>query len=302
MIVVGVDAGGTSTGALACTCEGKFIGYHVTGPGNYHNVGIDRAIENIREAIITATHNKIPDIACIGLAGLDSKYDFEILSRALNGIAKKTIIEHDSFIALYAETRGKPGIITISGTGSVVVAYDGKKRLRYGGEGWLLSDDGSAYWIGRKALRTLVKMLEGRIKKTRMGELIMDSIKVWDLDDLIKWAYHEGHKIDEIASLAKTVDKAAIDGDRVARDILLTAAKELAAVTIYAAKKISMNKVYLAGGMFTSKLYTEYFIGALREEKIEGTITKNSPEIGALLIALKDAGCTTEPEEPPLHF
>lgn len=302
MIVVGVDAGGTSTGALAYTCEGKFLGYHISGPGNYHNIGIDRAVENIKESIMSATHNKIPDIACIGLAGLDSKYDYEVLSRALNGMAKKTVLEHDSFIALYAETRGKPGIITIAGTGSVVVAYDGKKRLRYGGEGWLLSDEGSAYWIGRKALRTLVKMLEGRIEKTRMAELIMDDIKIWDLDDLIRWAYHEGHKIDEIASLAKTIDKAAIEGDKIAKSILYSAAKDLASTTLYAAKKIEMDKAYLAGGMFMSKLYTEYFIDVLKKEKVEGIIAKKNPEMGALLIALKEAGCTTEPEEPPLHF
>ncbi|EWG07446.1 MAG: BadF/BadG/BcrA/BcrD type ATPase [Candidatus Aramenus sulfurataquae] len=302
MILVGVDAGGTSTGALAYTCEGKLIGYHVSGPGNYHNVGLERALKNIKEAIFHATNNETPDVVCIGLAGLDSRHDYEVLSRALYGIGKKVIIEHDSFIALYAETRGKPGVITIAGTGSVVVAYDGKKRYKYGGEGWLLSDDGSSYWMGRKALRTLTKMLDGRMEMTKMGEMLLKEMKIRDLDDLIKWAYHEGHKVNEIAGLAKVVDRAASEGDAIAKEIIYNAAKELSSITIYASRKISERKAYLSGGIFSSELYLKYFIDFLSEAGIEGKLSRMPAEYGAVLLAFKEAKCRSEPEEPPLHF
>ncbi len=302
MILVGVDAGGTSTGALAYTCEGKLIGYHVSGPGNYHNVGLEKALAHIREAILYATNNRVPDVVCIGLAGLDSRHDYEVLSRALSGIGKKVIIEHDSFIALYAETRGRPGVITIAGTGSVVVAYDGRRRYKYGGEGWLLSDDGSAYWIGREALRRLTKMLEGREEMTRLGKMLLEELRIRDLDDLIKWAYHEGHKVNEIAGLARAVDKAASEGDPVAREIIYNAAKELSSIAIYASKKISERKVYLSGGLFSSELYLNLFNEFLRRAGIEGVPSRVPAEYGAVLLAFKEANCRNEPEEPPLHF
>jgi N-acetylglucosamine kinase-like BadF-type ATPase len=301
MILVGVDAGGTSTISIAYTCEGKFIGIGESGPGNFHNIGLENAVNNIRDAIYKSTKGLKPDVACIGLAGLDSKYDYEVLSSALKDLAKDTIIEHDSFISLYAETRGKPGIIIISGTGSVVMGYDGKRRLRVGGAGWLLSDEGSAYWIGRKALRLLVKMIDGREEKTLLADLILQKLSASGLDDLIKWAYHEGHKIEEIASLAQIVDIAANKGDKKAQELFYLAAKEISNDVIYISKKLGIKTAYMSGGMFSSKLFKSYVVDLLKKEGIIALDKKKSPEFGALLIAFDKAGCINEPEEPHLH-
>jgi len=50
-IVVGVDGGGTNTNALAIDVDtGKIIGASSSGPSNYHNIGIDKAIENVKSA------------------------------------------------------------------------------------------------------------------------------------------------------------------------------------------------------------------------------------------------------------
>ncbi|ARM76229.1 BadF/BadG/BcrA/BcrD ATPase family protein [Acidianus manzaensis] len=296
MILVGVDAGGTSTAAIAYSCDGKYIGEGEAGPGNFHNIGIEKTVNNIREAIQSATHNIKPDVACIGLAGLDSKHDYKILFNALKDIAENTIIEHDSFISLYAETRGRPGVIVISGTGSVVMGFDGKNRIRVGGAGWLLSDEGSAYWIGRKALRLLVKMLDGREEKSLLAELILANIKARDLDDIIRWSYHEGHKIDEIASLAKVVNEAAIKGDNKAKQIMIEAAKQLAEDAIYVSKRVGISQVYVSGGMFESEFFSSNFQSLLKEKGIETLKKKKSPEYGALLIAFDYANCVNVPE------
>ncbi|AWR97525.1 ATPase [Acidianus sulfidivorans JP7] len=296
MILVGVDAGGTSTSAIAYTCDGKFIGEGEAGPGNFHNIGLEKAVNNIKEAIYSATQNSKPDVACIGLAGLDSKYDYEVLYEALKDLAKNTIIEHDSFISLYAETKGKPGVIVISGTGSVVMGFDGKNRIRVGGAGWLLSDEGSAYWIGRKALRLIVKMLDGRLEKSLLLELILKNIKAKDLDDLIKWSYHEGHKVNEIASLSKIVNEAAIKGDINARQIMTEAARQLSEDAIYVSKRVGISQVYISGGMFESEFFSSTFRSMLKENGIESLKKKKCPEYGALLIAFDYANCTNVPE------
>ncbi|NON62442.1 BadF/BadG/BcrA/BcrD ATPase family protein [Acidianus sp. RZ1] len=302
MILVGVDAGGTSTAALAYTCDGRFVGEAETGPGNFHNIGLELAVENIRDAVYTASGGVKPEVACIGVAGLDSKYDYEILVPALKEIGKKTVVEHDAFVSLYAETKGEPGIIVISGTGSVVVGYDGKNRIRVGGAGWLLSDEGSGYWIGRKALRTLVKMLDGRIKRTIMGDLLMDRINASGIDELIRWAYYEGHKVNEIASLSVVVDEAASKGDEVAIKIIESAARDLANSVTFMSMKMKINEVYMSGGMFSSSLFLKYFSEFLSQSGIKAMMKKFSPEYGSLLIAFKEAGCLTIPEERRLRF
>ncbi len=294
MILVGVDGGGTKTSAIAYTCSGNLIGKGLGGPGNFHNVGVEEAVKNIRKAIMSATKGMKPDVAYIGLAGIDSKYDYDIMSEALRNISNSTYVDHDGFVALYAETRGDPGVITIAGTGSVIVGFNGKERFRYGGLGWLIADEGSAYWIGREALRALGKMLDARIPRTILADKIMSLLGINSLDDLIKWAYHEGHKVKEIASLATAVSEAAKEGDQVAYSILKTAAYELASYSVQMAVKIGVSRIYLKGGMFNSETYYALFKEYLDNNNIKGVISSRDPEYGALLLAFKYSGCDGE--------
>ncbi|WP_338599312.1 N-acetylglucosamine kinase [Sulfolobus tengchongensis] len=293
MILVGVDGGGSKTAAIAYTCGGSFIGKGTAGPGNFHNVGVEEAVKNVNNAILSATKGMKPDVAYIGLAGIDSRYDYNVMSEALKNVANVSYVDHDGFIALYAETKGKPGVIVIAGTGSVIVGYDGNKRFRYGGLGWLIADEGSAYWVGREALRTLGKILDGRMDRGLLANKMMENLGIKDLDDLIKWAYHEGHKVKEIASLAKIVDEAAKEGDEVALTILKNAAYELASYAVQMAVKIGVNQIYLKGGMFSSSIYFDLFRGYLDNNNIKGLISQHDPEYGALLLAFKYAGCDT---------
>ncbi|QXJ27408.1 N-acetylglucosamine kinase [Saccharolobus shibatae] len=291
MILVGVDGGGSKTSAIAYTCSGSFLGKGLAGPANFHNVGVEETVKNVNKAILLATKGMKPDVAYIGLAGIDSKYDYNVMSEALRLVAKDVYIDHDGFVALYAETRGNPGVIVIAGTGSVIVGYDGNRRVRFGGLGWLIADEGSAYWIGREALRAFGKMLDGRMNKTLIAEKIMRSLNINNLDDLIKWAYHEGHKVKEIASLSKIVDEAANEGDEIALNILKSAAFELASDAVKMAVKIGVDKIYLKGGMFSSPIYFSFFRSYLDSNNIRGIVAEHEPEQGALLLAFKRTGC-----------
>ncbi|MEM0373776.1 MAG: BadF/BadG/BcrA/BcrD ATPase family protein, partial [Sulfolobales archaeon] len=255
------------------------------GPGNFHNVGIDIARKNILEAVLTATQGKRANFAVIGAAGLDSKYDLEILNSSLNDIADKVIIEHDSFIVLYSQSEKPRGIVVLSGTGSVVVGYYDDKRIRAGGYGWLLSDEGSAYWIGREALRILVKMLDGRIPRTKLADSLLQKMKLESLDDVIKWTYYEGHKVEEIASLASVVcNEAEKNKDEYATKIIEQATKELAEDVIYISDLLKLKEVYISGGMFNCKIYYQKFCSNLQYYKII-RVTKE-PVLGAIFYAL----------------
>jgi N-acetylglucosamine kinase-like BadF-type ATPase len=288
MIIVGVDAGGTLTKAIAYDENGNYIGESLAGVGNFHNVGLDVAKRNIYEAIYKSTKGKFPSIVVIGAAGLDSKYDEEILNSALSDLGDKVIVVHDSFIVLYSQKEDTKGVVVISGTGSVVVGYADKKRIRAGGYGWLLSDQGSAYWIGRKALRIIVKMLDGRIAKSSLAHSILNELKLTDLDDLVKWAYYEGHKIEKVASLAKVVCDEAEKGDIIALNIVDTAAKLLAEDARYVAYKLGEEEIYISGGMFNSKVYLERFKFHLND--IRAIKVTRPPVYGALLYGFKIAG------------
>ncbi|BFH72753.1 BadF/BadG/BcrA/BcrD ATPase family protein [Sulfurisphaera javensis] len=290
MIIVGVDAGGTKTKAVAYDCDGNFIGEGSSGPGNYHNVGLTRAIENIKEAVKIAS-KKEPDVVGMGVAGLDSKFDWENFVPLASLIAPRVIIQHDGVIALFAETLGERGVVVISGTGSVVEGFDGRDFIRVGGRGWLISDDGSGYWIGRKALRKVLKMMDGIEEKSELYYKVLNKINVKDLDELVIWTYTSSCQIDLIASIAVAVDEAANEGDENAINILKEGAELLASQAVFLAKKIGVDRVYLKGGMFKSKYYYKFFSSYLERYGIKGDLGKRNPEIGAVVLAYKEVGC-----------
>ncbi|MBO3804306.1 MAG: ATPase, partial [Candidatus Brockarchaeota archaeon] len=97
----------------------------VSGPSNYHVVGVEGA----RNALIEAARSACESsgigsedclVACAGLAGLDCSYDVKTLNEAVGNlpIAKRILVVHDSLIALYGATGGKMGVIVNGGTGS----------------------------------------------------------------------------------------------------------------------------------------------------------------------------------------
>lgn len=52
--ILGVDGGGTRTRALLVDETGKVHGYGMSGPANFHGVGIEQAVSNIRAAMTEA--------------------------------------------------------------------------------------------------------------------------------------------------------------------------------------------------------------------------------------------------------
>ena len=55
----------------------------------------------------------------------------------------------DAESALARAFLGAPGVVVFAGTGSAAFGWNGKSHARAGGHGFLLGDEGSAYWIGR---------------------------------------------------------------------------------------------------------------------------------------------------------
>lgn len=126
MLILGLDGGATKTNCIIINEKYEFLSMASSGPCNYHVVGIDIAKKNIEEAIKKALQNigkeKI-DIAGLGIGGLVTEKDNEIISNIIEsiGLIEKYKIVNDMNVAYYACTKGKTGIITIAGTGSVVM-------------------------------------------------------------------------------------------------------------------------------------------------------------------------------------
>jgi len=94
----------------------------------------------------------------------------------------------DMVIALEAAFGSGPGVIAISGTGSIVYGRDAAgQTARAGGWGFAVSDEGSGQWIGRRAVSVILRAHdEGH--ESALADAIHRLWHVTTLDEVIQVA------------------------------------------------------------------------------------------------------------------
>jgi N-acetylglucosamine kinase-like BadF-type ATPase len=116
---------------------------------------LDKNIELINNA------EKIHWVYFFG-AGASSKERQDIISNALSSFFRfsKIVVDHDLQAAALAASGDEKGIVGILGSGSNAAYFDGKKiRDNNFGLGYILGDEGSANWLGRKLLKSFLNDL-----------------------------------------------------------------------------------------------------------------------------------------------
>jgi N-acetylglucosamine kinase-like BadF-type ATPase len=253
----------------------RILGEGTAGPSNPLRVGIANGATAIREAVDKACaaaliHRDELVAAGVGLAGVRRK---DIRARMRDVLIETLGIKNielvsDGDIALYGATDGQPGVVVISGTGSISVGINRQgKRVHAGGWGPIAGDEGSGSWIARRALQAVAQATDGRGEATSLTETACEFFQVATPDDLATAIYGPTITNDRIAGFSTLVIEAAQAGDEVAREILKDAGKELgkAAVTVIRKLKMEQERFQVAfiGGVFAAG---ELVIAPLREQ------------------------------------
>jgi len=299
--VAGVDGGASKTVAVIADGNGTILGEGRAGPSNYHNIGVQAAALAIRSAVKMARSDarvtgKL-DIGVVALAGIDSKQDMTTASQFVKSakIAKTSIVIHDSVAAIYATTKGRPGIVVNSGTGSFAAGINSKGAYaRAGGWGYIAGDEGSAYDIGLNAIKMAFRSFDGREDNTELSKILKRRFRIEEVDDLVSRIYHNGLTVEQIAAVAPEVISSA-QRDMISRRIINDAGTELGQLVCAVADRLSMTRrrfpVVAVGGSFRSGTY---LIRALKAEvrrccpKAHITIQVDiEPAQGSLSIALE---------------
>jgi len=307
-VLAGVDGGATKTVAVVGRLDGTLVGSALASSSNYHNVGVKKAAKAIRVAASLACRHagvsaRDLETVVMGLAGMDSPGDFSVGKRVANltALGKRRIVRHDSVIALYAATLGRPGIVVNAGTGSFAagIGIDGKV-IRAGGWGSIIDDEGSAYDIGRLGIRAALRALDGRETKTAIARLLTRRLKLRTLDDIVHEVYEKPMTVKEISAISKLVAEAASHGDRAARNIFAYEGRILARLVAAIAGRLDMTQskpeVYCTGGVFKSgATIMNPFRRELRKDVSRFTIRrpKFEPVTGAFILALGEHGIET---------
>lgn len=257
--VLGIDAGGTKTVCQLADEDGVILAESRSTGANLQAVGelqVEKVLHEVMEAAL-GERSIIPDAICLGIAGVDRPDDAAIVRGIMKRIGYKArvLVVNDALVALEAGAPGQPGVVIISGTGSISYGRnEAGQAARSGGWGYVLGDEGSGYWIGRAALRAVLRAADQRGKATALTPLLLEHFGVDRPQGLIHEVYHSNLKPAAIGALAQRVHQAFRQGDEVAIGILRGAANELESAAMSVARRLDLAgqpfAFILAGGIF----------------------------------------------------
>ncbi|REE80085.1 glucosamine kinase [Paenibacillus taihuensis] len=128
-LIIGIDGGGTTTRLIAADGSGKVLAYAEEGCSNPRkDSSAKQHVQNGIHNLLSKANASVDQVVAIsaGFAGLDSKEDYEWASDflVLDGLNCPKVIVNDAVVAHSGALMNKPGIVAISGTGSIIFAIN----------------------------------------------------------------------------------------------------------------------------------------------------------------------------------
>jgi len=275
--LLGIDAGGSAT-RVVLVADGQVIRRFTAPPMNALLSAdlTDRLATLIGAADATA--------AGIGMPGLRSPDDAAALGAELTRRAGRPVrVTGDGETAWLGAFGAAPGIAVFAGTGSGAMGRDGERWARAGGHGFLLGDEGSAYWIGRAAANAALRWEDGMGGSAALRDAVVEA-SGRDLTALVKDVHSHPAERDRLALLAPVVTALAGE-DETARRIAIEAAGHLAELASAVGRRLGPLPVCGIGGVLHAPVIWDRFV------ELTGAVRPLAPpEVGAALLAGRACG------------
>jgi glucosamine kinase len=301
-LVIGVDAGGTSTRCLVADVDGRTVGVGTAAGINQRSSGGD-PVDRLAQAVTAALGEHDPSalragvlgVAGAGAAGVElaERHAAEAWRRL--GLSGEPAVVPD-LLAAYAAGAAEPtGTVLVAGTGAGAAAVVDREVVRQAdAAGWLVGDIGSAVWLAREALVAVVAGLDGRGPATGLTEPLLERLlgrpAPYTVQDVIANVYAVAPA--SLGALAPVVTEQAEAGDAVAADIVRRGATGLLA-SLDAVRPDAPGPVVLAGALLTrpGPVLTTVTDG-LAERAVRTPRSADHPTAGAAWLALVSLGIT----------
>jgi N-acetylglucosamine kinase-like BadF-type ATPase len=301
MYVLGIDAGGTKTVCLLATGDGELLAEARGSGANLQAAGeleVEKVLHQVMEEAL-GSRDVVPSAICLGIAGVDRPEDSAVVRAIMKRIGYKArvLVVNDALVALEAGAPAQSGVVVIAGTGSIAYGRnDRNEAARAGGWGYMLGDEGSGFWIGRAALRAVLREADRRGPHTALTQLLLEYFGVARAQDIIHHVYTATLKPTAIAALAQCVQSAFRQGDEVAIGILRGSADQLEQSALSVARRLEMVgsgfPFVLAGGMFRAVPWLHEELARRLPLASRGSTTQLleiEPAVGAVRLAIAEA-------------
>jgi glucosamine kinase len=248
--VLGLDIGGTGSRAQLCA-DGEVVAESTAASASLVAVGAVNAKAALGELI-----GKLPlqpqrrlDAICAGSAGCGVPAMRRFLTARLAPLTRSgtVVIVNDAMLVLPAAGLDE-GVALICGTGSVALGSYQGHQVQSGGWGYLLSDEGSGYWMVRSALRALLDQRDRGIPLGELGERLLAATGADQVSALHERFYADPHPRHWAGYAPLVLDST----DPLATLITAEAAGALAGLAVSAAERLGAPTglpVVLAGGL-----------------------------------------------------
>ncbi len=307
-VLLGVDGGGTKTDYGLFTYTGECMEYLHTGsrsheilPGGFEAVET-YMLEDLHQ-ILTKHHIEAKNVsAAFGLAGIDTPWQQEQMEKILRKIGfADFVVSNDSILGVKAGCPSGVGVCSVNGTGTVACGINEQgETLQVGGIGMTTGDYAGGAFLAGLAIQAVYSYYLRCSPYTTMVEPIMEQLEAERPSDLLEDITHKfilDRGLDQ--PLIHILMTAAMEGDRVAIDIVKMSAHEMAKSVSGCIKNLhflNTPDLVLAGSIWTkvnNPLMRRFFVEYVHQytgQKFEPVVLEVVPMAGAVMWALERAG------------
>jgi N-acetylglucosamine kinase-like BadF-type ATPase len=299
--VLGLDGGGSKLLCVIADETGRMVGASLAGPTNSSYNTPEEIELSICSGIteILDKHNIAKkDVSIVyGALPADRQMSLSTITKNLHSGVTVNILG-EFVLSLFGAIQEDFGAIVQAGTGSFANIRTPLAEKTVGGWGPIIGDEGSGYYIGRKALTACSRMADGWEVFTTLQERILTYCKQEKMRDLCSLIYTtpSNKQSTLIASFCPIVGKCASEGDRVAINILEDAAEMLSMQAVTVLKQSGVQEGFpltVAGGVWkTSPLLFNNFTTRIKQQfpQVDIRYPLFEPVIGGVFMGLRDLG------------
>jgi len=238
--VIGIDGGGTRSRAVALSAKGELLGEVSGGSLNFNTTSPDEFMASLGDILqqFSEGHGLAPvaEHTVIGTASLFTSLGDVEVAKLCGGLlpTERLTVVGDVVTAIYGATLGTPGLLVVSGTGSIAAAMDGDGQCRTtGGLGPSIGGDpGSARWIANEVLLyASTESCNGDLP-TELTNLVCGYFGIEEFQQLIPQVYSGAEPAKRLAGLSQAVAESDLSGQPFWLGILRRAGGRLAKLCV----------------------------------------------------------------------